>query len=46
MTKDIQIAKQTVQTQIQALKRLSASFNKSSPFTKAVNLISKLKESV
>ena len=43
MTKDIQIAKQTVQTQIQALKKLSASFNKSSPFTKAVNLISKIK---
>jgi len=43
MNKDIQIAKQTVQTQIQALKRLSASFNKSSPFTKAVNLISKIK---
>jgi len=43
MTKDIQIAKQTVQTQIQALKKLSASFNKSAPFTKAVNLISKIK---
>ena len=43
MNKDIQIAKQTVQTQIQALKRLSASFNKSSPFTKAVNLISKIR---
>jgi len=43
MTKDIQIAKQTVQTQIQALKKLSASFNKSSSFTKAVNLISKIK---
>tara|TARA_B100000959_G_scaffold56863_1_gene59376 strand:- start:931 stop:1893 length:963 start_codon:yes stop_codon:yes gene_type:complete len=43
MTKDIQIAKQTVQTQIQALKKLSASFDKSSSFTKAVNLISKIK---
>ena len=43
MKKDIQIAKQTVETEIRALKKLSASFNKSSQFVKAVNLISKIK---
>ena len=43
MNKDLQIAKKTVQTEIQALKRLSASFNRSSQFSKAVNLISKIK---
>ena len=43
MNKDLQIAKKTVQLEIQALKKLSSSFNKSSNFSKAVNLISKIK---
>ena len=43
MNKDIKIAKQTINTEIQALKKLSASFNRSSQFSKAVNLISKIK---
>ena len=43
MNKDLQIAKKTVKTEIQALKKLSASFGRSSQFSKAVNLISKIK---
>ena len=43
MNKDLQIAKKTVQIQIQALKKLSTSFNNTSQFSKAVNLISKNK---
>jgi len=43
MNKDLQIAKKTVQTEIQALKKLSSSFNSSSYFSKAVNLLSKMK---
>ena len=43
MNKDLQIAKKTVQTQIQALKKLSKSFNSSSQFLKVINLISKIK---
>jgi len=43
MNKDIQIAKKTVQTEIQALKKLSLSFDRSSQFSKAVNLLSKMK---
>jgi len=43
MNKDLQIAKKTVQIEIQALKKLSASFDRSSQFSKAVNLISKIK---
>tara|TARA_Y100000590_G_scaffold268110_1_gene301104 strand:- start:6185 stop:7156 length:972 start_codon:yes stop_codon:yes gene_type:complete len=43
MNKDIQIAKKTVQTEIQALKKLLSSFNLSSNFSKAVNLLSKMK---
>ena len=43
MNKDIQIAKKTIQTEIQALKKLSSSFNRSSQFSKAVNLIHKIK---
>ena len=43
MNKDLQIAKKTVQTEIQALKKLSASFNRLSNFSKAVNLLSKMK---
>ena len=43
MNKDLQIAKKTVQTEIQALKKLSASLNRSSQFSRVVNLISKTK---
>ena len=43
MDKDIQIAKKTIQTEIKALKKLSASFNRSSQFTRAVNVLSKMK---
>ena len=43
MNKDLQIAKKIVQTEIKALKKLLASFNSKSQFSKAVNLISKIK---
>ena len=43
MNKDLQIAKETIQTEIKALKKLSSSFNNNSQFSKAVNLISKAK---
>jgi arabinose-5-phosphate isomerase len=43
MNKDLQIGKKTIQTEIEALKKLSSSFNNSSQFSKAVNLISKIK---
>ena len=43
MNKDLKIAKKTVQTEIQALKKLSSSFNRFSNFSKAVNLLSKMK---
>ena len=43
MNKDLQIAKKTIQTEIQALKKLSASLGRSSQFSKAVSLISKIK---
>ena len=43
MNKDLEIAKKTVKIEIQALKKLSASFNRSSQLSKAVNLISKIK---
>ena len=43
MNKDLQIAKKTIQIEIQALKKLSSSFNRSSHFSKAVNLLSKMK---
>ena len=43
MNKDLQIAKKTVETEILALKRLASSFNRSSQFSKAVNLLSKIK---
>ena len=39
MNRDLQIAKKTVQTEIQALKKLSLSFGRSSQFSKAVNLL-------
>ena len=43
MNKDLKVAKKTVETEIKALKKLSASFNNSSQFSKAVNLLSKMK---
>ena len=43
MNKDLKIAKKTVQTEIQALKKLSNSLQKQNPFSKAINLISKIK---
>ena len=44
MNKDLQIAKKTIQTEIQALKKLSASFNRSSQFSRAVSLVAKIKD--
>ena len=46
MNKDLQIAKKTVQTSINALKKLSSSFNRSSQFSKAVNLMCKTKNKI
>ncbi len=46
MNKDLYIAKKTVQTEINALKKLSRSFNHSSNFSKAVTLISKTRGKV
>ena len=46
MNKDLQIAKKTVQTSINALKKLSLSFDSSSQFSKAVNLMCKTKNKV
>ena len=46
MNKDLQIAKKTVETEIKALKKLSNSFNRSSNFSKAVNLIYKTRGKV
>ena len=46
MNKDLQIAKKTVQTSINALKKLSSSFDRSSQFSKAVNLMCKTKNKV
>ena len=43
MKKDLQIAKKTIKTEIEALKKLSVSFNRVSNFSKVVNLISKNK---
>jgi arabinose-5-phosphate isomerase len=43
MNKDLQIAKKTIQTEIQALKKLSSTFNSSSQFSKVVNLLIKMK---
>ena len=43
MNKDLQIAKETVKTEIKALKKLSSSFGRASQFSKAVNLISRTK---
>tara|TARA_B100000686_G_scaffold308313_1_gene349232 strand:+ start:7443 stop:8411 length:969 start_codon:yes stop_codon:yes gene_type:complete len=44
MNKDLQIAKKTIQTGIEALKKLSGSLNRSSEFSRAVNLCSKAKK--
>ena len=46
MNKDLQIAKKTVKTEIEALKKLSASFSNSSQFSKAVSLCSKTKNKI
>ena len=46
MNKDLQIAKKTVKTEIQALKKLSASFSNLSQFSKAVSLCSKTKNKI
>jgi len=46
MNKDLEIAKKTVKIEIQALKKLSASFNSSSQFSKAVSLCSKTKNKI
>ena len=46
MNKDLQIAKKTIQTEIESLKKLLKSFNNSSQFSKAVNLISKAKAEI
>tara|TARA_B100000029_G_scaffold449498_1_gene472781 strand:+ start:282 stop:1256 length:975 start_codon:yes stop_codon:yes gene_type:complete len=43
MNKDLQIAKKTVQTEIQALKKLLSSFGSILHFSRAVNLLSKIK---
>ena len=43
MDRDLKIAIKTVQTEIQALKKLSTSFKRSSQFSKAVNLLTKIK---
>ena len=43
MNKDLQIAKKTVLTEINALKKLSSNFNPSSQFSKAVDLLVKMK---
>jgi arabinose-5-phosphate isomerase len=46
MNIDLKIAKKTVKTEIQALKKLSASFNYSSQFSKAVSICSKTKNKI
>ena len=46
MNKDLKIAKKTIEAEIQALKKLSLSLNKSSAFSKAVNLICKTKSKI
>ena len=46
MNKDLEIAKKTVKTEIQALKKLSTSFNSSSQFSKAVSLCTKTKNKI
>ena len=46
MNKDLKIARKTVQTEIEGLKKLLKSFQHSTQFSKAVNLISKAKGKV
>ena len=46
MNQDLQIAKKTIQTEIQALKKLYASFGKSSQFSKVVSLCSGTKNKI
>jgi len=46
MNKDLKIAKKTVSTEIQALKKLSTSFNNSSNFSRAVSACSKTKNKI
>ena len=46
MNKDLKIAKKTVNTEIQALKKLSKSFNNSSGFSKAVTVCSKTRNKI
>ena len=46
MNKDLEIAKKTVKTEIQALKKLLVSFQNLSQFSKVVNLILKMKGKV
>ena len=46
MNKDLKIAKKTVNTEIEALKKLSKSFNNSSSFSRAVNVCSKTKNKI
>ena len=43
MNKDLQVAKKTVETEIKALKKLYSSFDNYSNFSKAINLLSKMK---
>ena len=46
MNKDLKTAKKTIETEIQALKKLSFSLSKSSAFSKAVSLICKTKNKI
>ena len=46
MKKDLQIAKKTIQSEIEGLKKLLKSFNSSSQFSKVINRISKIKGKV
>ena len=43
MNKDILSAKKTIEAEIQGLKKLYSSFKNSSQFSKAVNLLYKMK---
>ncbi len=46
MNKDIKIAKKTIQAEIEGLKKLLKGFNRSSQFSKAINLMGKAKGKV
>ena len=43
MNKDLYIAKRTILMELNALKKLSANFNNSSQFSKAVDLLTKMR---